>query len=106
MKCVCKTCKANFNVEYNIDNIVDMNYCQQCIVDKENKNKGCYKCNKCSDNTRLCDDCIEKSGCVKCEKIIIGIVMIPFIPLLVIPYSYKAIRNKCLGRHWSEGIIY
>ena len=63
MNCVCKTCKANFNVEYNIDNIVDINECQSCILEREEniqKTKGCHRCNKLNNINRLCDKCVEK----------------------------------------------
>ena len=40
MNCVCKTCKADFKVEYTIDTIIDYDECQNCILEKEKeKNK-------------------------------------------------------------------
>lgn len=108
MNFICKTCKSNFKVEYKIDNIIEYNECQSCILEREEntqKIKGCHRCNKLNDNKRLCDDCVEKSGLVKCERIIAGIVLFPFIPILLIPFGYCVMRNKCLGRHWSEHII-
>ena len=39
MKCVCKTCKSNFKVEYKIDNIIEYNECQSCILEREENSK-------------------------------------------------------------------
>ena len=103
MNFVCKTCKGNFTIEYNIDNIVDYHTCPKCIVEHHT---GCNKCNKCNLDKRLCDNCVEKSCCVKIEKIVKCVVLIPCIPIFIIPISYIVVRNKLLSRHWSEGLIY
>jgi hypothetical protein len=105
MKTVCKRCKGTFSIEYN-NKIIDYLICQGCIDENvEEKSIGCNKCNPQNPNKRLCDLCVEKSCCVRCERGVLLVAFIPIIPFYTLYAGYFILRNKCLGRHWSEGLI-
>ncbi len=107
MKSVCQRCKGTFCIEYNHSEIMDYSICSACNneEDVKEKSKGCNRCNSKNPNKRLCDLCVEKSCCVRCERGVLIVAFIPIIPFYGVYAGYIALRNKCLGRHWSEGLI-
>jgi hypothetical protein len=106
MNSVCQRCKGTFCIEYNPSKIMDYSFCQFCNNENvEEKSRGCNRCNPKNPNKRLCDLCVEESCCVRCERGVLIVVLIPVIPFYGVYAGYFILRNKCLGRHWSEGLI-
>jgi hypothetical protein len=88
--------------------MINYSFCSACNNENklnEEKSRGCNKCNPQNPNKRLCDRCVEESCCVRCENGVLLVVLIPAIPFIALYSGYFIIRNTCLGRHWSEGLI-
>lgn len=95
-------------IEYNPDKINNYQKCQTCelkTIQNDENTKGCKYCNLLNKNTRKCDECYQNSYCVQFENITKGILILPFLPIVLVGVLYISVRNKCLGRHWSEGLI-